>query len=609
MAKAGGDFTEILVGKNILGSDQLLQATAVARQTGARVQDALVELGYCTAQDVMCAIAEQHGLQFIDLTEVTIPQTVIELVPESVARENDILPMAQENGTLQILMSDPSDFDLVQKLQFILNSEIQPVLATRDQIIEAINRHYGQIETESVDSMLVEFTDTAIEFLEPEAIKSGAAADDSDPRVVKLVDLILTEAIRLRASDIHIEPFSDRVRFRCRIDGVLVERDSPPRRLLEPLLSRIKFMANIARDEPPQRKNGRIKRLLAPVLSRIKTRSNIELSGPRQPRSERTRSQNGLIKMNIDGNDFDLRVNILPTHHGESAVLHIPNRISIQDLGLDQDDYQRFQQIIKRPNGLLLVTGPKGSGTTTTVYAALNELNRPDRKIITAEDPVEYYLPGINQVEVNHPVGLDFARIIRESLRQAPDIILVDDVGDRETARMTMQAALAGPLVIGTLHTADDALGAITRLVDMGVQPFLIAGSATTILAQRLVRAICPKCKQPDEPGAAAIKVAWITPNQLAGATFMHGVGCNYCHHTGFRGRLGLFEMLKLNAALREMIFKREPIPAIRRRARSLGMRTLLEDGVRKALGGITTLEEVLNACHHELETDVGSEA
>ena len=418
----------------------------------------------------------------------------------------------------------------------------------------------------------------------------------------------MTEAISLRASDIHIEPFSDRVRFRYRIDGVLVERDSPPRRLLEPLLSRIKFMANIARDEPPQRKNGRIKRLFSPVLSRIKTRSNIGLSGHRQPWSVRTRSQNGRIKMNIDGNEFDLRVNILPTHHGESAVLHIPNRISIQHLGLDPDDYQRFQQIIKRPNGLLLVTGPKGSGTTTTAYAALNELNRPDRKIITAEDPVEYYLPAINQVEVKHAVGLDFARIIRESLRQAPGHHPRGRCRDQETARMTMQAALAGPLVISTLHTAVDAPGAITRLVDLGVQPFLIAGSATVILAQRLVRAICPKCQQSDEPSEAEIKAAWITPSQLAEATFMRGVGCTYCNHTGFRGRLGLFELLNLNAALREMIFKREPIAAIRRRARSLGMRTLLEDGVRKALGGITTLDEVLNACHHELETDVGSE-
>src|SRR5438876_4456940 len=391
MAKTRGDFTDILVRKQILGPDQVQEARNVQREAGMKLPEAIVKLGYATADQVMSAVPEHHGLQFVDLTEVTIPPAVIELVPESVARENVVLPMSQDNGALKIIMSDPSDFDTLQKLQFILNKDIQPVLAPREQIIEAINRHYGQTETESVDSMLAEFTDTAIDFTETESVSQAAAAEDSDAPVVKLVNLMISEAITLRASDVHIEPFADRVRVRYRIDGVLVERDSPPRRLLAPMLSRIKIMGSI-------------------------------------DISEKRRPQDGRIKMTVSGKHFDLRVSVLPSVHGQAAVMRILDRgsiqINIQELGFAEDDYQRFQQIIKRPNGIFLVTGPTGSGKTTTLYAALNELNRPDRKIITAEDPVEYYLPGVNQVEVKHQIGLDFARIIRAMLRQAPNIIL-----------------------------------------------------------------------------------------------------------------------------------------------------------------------------------------
>jgi len=276
-------------------------------------------------------------------------------------------------------------------------------------------------------------------------------------------------------------------------------------------------------------------------------------------------------------------------------------QINIQELGFAEDDYGRFQNIIKRPNGIFLVTGPTGSGKTTTLYAALNELNRPDRKIITAEDPVEYYLPGVNQVEVKHSIGLDFARIIRAMLRQAPNIILVGEIRDSETAEIAVQASLTGHLVFSTLHT-NDAPSAITRLVDIGVQPFLIASSVIAIMAQRLVRVICPKCKEPDKPPAAEIKAAGLTPDRLSTANFSRGRGCNYCHHTGFRGRLGIFELLKLNSGIREMTFNREPTQSIRRQARLLGMRTLLEDGINKAVRGITTLDEVLSTCHHEMD-------
>jgi type IV pilus assembly protein PilB len=565
MAKTRGDFTDILLRRQILAPEQLAEARSLQQQTGAKLQDTLVKLGYASNEQVMSAIAEFHGLQFIDLGEVTIPPAVVELVPESVARENIVLPLAQENGALKILMSDPSDFDTVQKLQFILNKDITPVLAAREQIVEAINRHYGQTETESVDSMLAEFTDTAIDFTETDST-SAAVDDSSDAPVVKLVNLIIQEAVSLRASDIHVEPFADRVRIRYRIDGMLVERDSPPRRLLAPMLSRIKIMGSI-------------------------------------DIAEKRRPQDGRIKMPINGRHYDLRVSIFPTTNGQSAVMRILDRgtiqVSIKDLGFAEDDFARFQNIIKRPNGIFLVTGPTGSGKTTTLYAALNELNRPDRKIITAEDPVEYYLPGVNQVEVKHHIGLDFARIIRAMLRQAPNIILVGEIRDHETAEIAIQASLTGHLVFSTLHT-NDAPSAITRLVDIGVQPFLVASSIIAIMAQRLVRVVCPKCKAPDQPSAVELKAAGLTEETLRTANFQRGRGCSHCNHTGFRGRIGIFELLRMTSSMREMTFKREPTQAIRRQARLMGMRTLLEDGINKALRGQTTLEEVLTTCHHE---------
>lgn len=561
-----GDFTDILVKKQIIGRDQLTEAQAVQKSTGAKMAETLVKLGYCSPQDVMQAMAEFHGLQCVDLNTISIPPSVVELVPESVARENVILPLTQENGALKVIMSDPMDLDTIQKLTFILNKDIQPVLAPREQIIESINRYYGQSETESVDSMLAEFTDTAIDTTETETVAKTIEVDASDAPVVRLCNLMIQEAISLRASDIHIEPFADRIRVRYRIDGVLVERDSPPRRLLPAILSRIKIMGNM-------------------------------------DIAEKRRPQDGRIKMVISGRHYDLRVSILPTNHGQACCMRILDRaniqISIRDLGFADDDYQRFQQIIKRPNGIFLVTGPTGSGKTTTLYAALNELNRPDRKIITAEDPVEYYLPGINQVEVKAHIGLTFARIIRAMLRQAPNIILVGEIRDRETADIAIQASLTGHLVFSTLHT-NDAPSAITRLIDIGVQPFLVASSVIAMMAQRLVRIVCPKCKEPDTPSRAELRAAGLTDEQAKNATFVRGRGCSHCHHTGYRGRIGIFELMRMSSAIREMTFKREPTQVIRRQARLLGMRTLLEDGVLKACKGITTLEEVLATCHHE---------
>ena len=567
MAKGRGDFTDILVRKRVLSSEQVAEAASMATANGLKLEDALEKLNYVSKAESAQAKAEHGGIEFIDLTGLEIPRSVIELVPESVARENLVVPLALEGNVMKIAMADPSNYDTVQKLQFVLNKDIVPVMAVVEQITDAINRNYGQTETESVDSMLVEFTDTQIEFTQLDAGGAGSGTDESDAPVVRLSNLMIQEAVQQRASDIHVEPFGDRVRIRYRIDGVLVERDSVPRRLQSALLSRLKIM------------------------------SSIDIAEKRRP-------QDGRIKINIAGKHFDLRVSVLPSVHGQSVVMRILDRsniqVSIKDLGFAEEDYLRFQNIIKRPNGIFLVTGPTGSGKTTTLYAGLNELNRPDRKIITAEDPVEYYLPGINQVEVRHNIGLDFARIIRAMLRQAPNIILVGEIRDKETAEIAVQASLTGHLVFSTLHT-NDAPSAVTRLSDIGVPPFLIASSVIAIMAQRLVRLVCPKCKEPTMPDAAQLKSAGISQESADKASFMKGRGCAYCRQGGYRGRQAIFEMMRMTSALRELTFAQAPAQELRRKARSGGMKTLLEDGITKALRGVTTLEEVLSICHGEL--------
>ena len=561
MATRMGGFTELLVRQGVISADQLAEAEQMARTADMKVGDALVRLGYASGDDVMRAIAQEHGLDFVDLSEVAIPPSVVELVPESVARENAILPMAEEDGALRVIVSDPLDYDTLDKLRFILNRQVEIALAPRENILEAINRYYGLTEGESADSMLQEFTDTAIDFTETEeeGAQEEEAFDESAAPIIRLVHLIISEAVQLRASDIHVEPFEDRVRVRYRIDGVLVERDSPPKRLLGALLSRIKIMAKM-------------------------------------DIAERRRPQDGRIKLTVGNKDLDLRVSVLPSSHGQTVVMRILDkdsiRVGVRQLGMSEENYRTFKGLIRRPNGIILITGPTGSGKTTTLYAALNELNRPDRKIITAEDPVEYYLPGINQVEVRHKIGLDFARIIRAMLRQAPNIILVGEMRDSETAEMGIQASLTGHLVFSTLHT-NDAPGAITRLIDMGVPSYLVAGSVIAVAAQRLVRVVCTKCRQPHKPSDAVLEAAGISPEMAAKAKFMKGKGCGHCQQTGFRGRLGIFEMMLMSARIRELAFANTPTQEIRKAAISLGMRTLYEDGIDKVIKGVTTLEEI----------------
>jgi len=568
MATKMGDFTDILLRLGIISRDQLEEARKMARETGCKVGDALVRLGYATGDEVMRAIAEEHRLDFVDLDEVVIPPNVIELMPESVARENTVLPMAEDDGTLRVIASDPLDLDTFEKLRFILDRKIDIALAPRENILEAINRHYGALEGESADSMLQEFTDTAIDFTETDmsAERQEEVIDESSAPIVRLTHLIVSEAVQLRASDIHIEPFENEVRIRYRIDGVLVKRDSPPRRLLGALLSRLKIMAKM-------------------------------------DIAERRRTQDGRIKVTVGDKELDLRVSMLPTNHGQSCVMRLLDKdnikIGVRQLGLSEKAFQIFQNLIKRPNGIFLVTGPTGSGKTTTLYAALNELNGPDRKIITAEDPVEYYLPGINQVEVKHDIGLDFARIIRSVLRQAPNIILVGEMRDTETAEMGIQASLTGHLVFSTLHT-NDAPSAITRLIDMGVPPYLVASSLMAVLAQRLVRVICTKCRQPYTPSKTLLDSAGITAAQAAQATFYKGKGCGACQKTGFRGRIGVYELMVMTPKIRDLAFNSSPAQTIRREAINGGMDTLYTDGVRKVLNGVTTLEEVFRVAKRD---------
>jgi type IV pilus assembly protein PilB len=553
------DWLQKFVDNGTISADQLQEAHEMASSMGIAPEDALVKLEYVPEAAIGQAKAKAFGFGFVDLEQLEIPSSVIELVPESIARENVVIPVSLNNDKLTVASANPMNMDVLDKLRFILNRDIEMSMAPKEAILAAINRHYGQSETESVDSMLMEFTETAIDFTETELSEAETAqSDEESSPIIKLVNLIITEAVNMRASDIHIEPFEDRVRIRYRIDGVLIERDSPPRRLLAALISRLKVM-------------GRI------------------------DIAEKRRPQDGRIKTRVGGRDFDLRVSILPTNHGQAMVMRILDRdnikVGIRNLGFSEDNYRKFQQIIRRPNGIFLVTGPTGSGKTTTLYSALGELNRPDRKIITAEDPVEYYLPGINQVEVKHQIGLDFSRIIRAMLRQAPNVILVGEIRDTETADMAIQASLTGHLVFSTLHT-NDAPSAITRLIDMGVQPFLVASSVMAIMAQRLVRVVCAKCGAPYKPEQSELDMLEITPDRAAEGNFRRGKGCKHCTHTGFRGRKAVFELMMMNSTIREMTFRSEPTQNIRRQAKLFGMKSLVEDATDKALEGITTLAE-----------------
>ncbi|MEM1070055.1 MAG: ATPase, T2SS/T4P/T4SS family [Planctomycetota bacterium] len=562
MSRVMQSYTDLLLKQGVISLDQLTEAEEVAKTTGAEVGDVLVQMEYATPEEVTEAMAKHHKIAYVDLRSVQIREEVIELVPESVARENNVLPYDEEDGALRILVSDPFDLETIEKLRFILNRKIETALSPKGAITGAINKYYGQVEGESADSMLQEFTDTAIDFTETDAdaeSRDEAEVDDNSAPVIRLVNLMIQEAVQLRASDIHVEPFEDRVRIRYRIDGVCVERENAPRRMLSAIIARIKIL------------------------------SKIDISEKRRP-------TDGRIKITVGDKQLDLRVSIIPTNHGQSCVMRLLDKdnikVGVRQLGLSERDFRMFNGLIRRPNGIVLVTGPTGSGKTTTLYAALNALNRPDRKIITAEDPVEYYLPGINQVEVRHNIGLDFALIIRAMLRQAPNIILVGEMRDHETASMGIQASLTGHLVFSTLHT-NDAPSAISRMVDIGVPGYMVASSVIAVLAQRLVRTICPRCKVRYTPPDSVLEDAMLPPEMIKQAEFTRGKGCPYCGRTGYRGRIGIYELMLINNKLREHMFKGSTTADIRTEAINNGMSTLYADGMLKVIRGITTFEEV----------------
>src|SRR6266581_6189750 len=509
MAKQQKKLGEILVEWGFVQPKEVDKALAHAKAKNLRIGEALLDLKLCTENHVYKALAQQSGMEYIDLDKNSVPPNAVNLIPDDLMRKHLILPLGKENGRLRIAIHDPLDLELLDILRFRLNTEIRTVLASKSRIKGYLDELFNTTAQNTIDKTLDKTIDKFKDSLDKSMDKSvdrsidksidvtgmdeAAMNDPTQAPIIKLVQAMIAEAVRNRASDIHVEPMKDRVRVRYRIDGECVERDRIPLRMKNPLIQRLKIMAGI------------------------------DIAEKRLP-------QDGRIKLPVDKHDIDFRVSTLPSYHGESVVLRIlrPDsvRIGIQNLGFEEDDNKAFQKIIKRPNGIFLVTGPTGSGKTTTLYGALNELNRPDRKIITAEDPVEYNFIGINQCQVKEHIGLTFAKILRSMLRQAPNIILVGEIRDLEVAEVAIQAALTGHLVFSTLHT-NDAPGAITRLIDMGVKPFLVASSIQAVMAQRLIRTLCEKCKAPDpDPDKKFLQLMGFTEKELQGRTLLRPVGC-----------------------------------------------------------------------------------
>ena len=550
---------EILQEWGTVSPTAISEAMARGQETGKRIGEMLVEMGHCSEDDVTKALARQYDMEFVDLDHNVIGPGALELIPEDIIKKHRILPVSREDGKLKVIITDPLDLETIDMLRFRLNVDVECCLASQAKVKRFLDQYLGSRGV-SIDSTIHEITQTGIDIQFEKEDDNPEEPDADEAPIIRLVSLMITEACRSRASDIHIEPMNDRVRIRYRIDGVCIERDNVPKRMQNAVISRIKIMAGI------------------------------DIAEKRLP-------QDGRIKMRVGGEDIDFRVSSLPGYHGESVVLRILReqsaKLGVQALGFEEEDHKLFQSIIKRPNGIFLVTGPTGSGKTTTLYAALNELNRPDRKIITAEDPVEYNFSGINQCQVMDSIGRTFPMILRAMLRQAPNIILVGEIRDVEVADVAIQAALTGHLVFSTLHT-NDAPSAITRLIDMGVKPFLVASSIQAIMAQRLVRVICKECKQEDpNPDKYVLRLLGITERDLEGGKIYKGAGCSFCNGTGYHGRQGIFEVLQLNTELRELAFNRAPTNQIRKAAKATGMRTLLNDGKMKILHGITTPEEM----------------
>ncbi len=565
MAEKDDYLVDILVDLGFVTPDKVDELRPEALSAGVGLVDLMVANKLVRQADVTQAKAAHFGAEVVNLSEVKIEDEVIQAVPRHVARKYRVVPVFKHDGSITVALADPSDLATIDSLAHLLHADITIQVASESDIEAALSKYYGgERGGMSADPRLKE----TIEELTREhvVVEAAAAADgatvQADAPLIKLVNSLIIEAFKLRASDIHLEPLDKKFRVRYRIDGVLHEMKSPP------------------------------KRLQAAIVSRLKIQSNMSISEHRIP-------QDGRIQTQVGAKTIDLRVSCLPTNHGESIVMRILDkeglRLGLPELGFFTDDQQTFERLIGLPDGILLVTGPTGSGKTTTLYSCLHFINRPDRKIITVEDPVEYLLAGINQVQVNEPVGLTFGAALRSILRQAPNVIMIGEIRDLETASIAINASLTGHLVFSTLHT-NDAPSAVTRLIDIGVKPFLVASSTRALMAQRLVRKICKQCAAPKMLTEAELRTLNLDAATIKNANFMGGRGCANCSNTGYRGRFGIFEVFVIDDDSRKLIYEKVPSSVLRTRAREAGMRSLREDGIRKVIAGLTSAEEVIRA-------------
>ena len=548
---------DLLIAKGVISPEQAAEARAKAGGDNASAVDALIALKHVTEENVMMMLAAEYGMECFDLANFKIPADVIAGVPTEIARRYRIVPVMRSASALTVAMGDPTDLETLDSLRYILKTDVEGVIAPRHQINDALNHYYGTVE-ESVESFLQDITEGTVDVTEAPTTEEEKGVDDDAP-IIRLVSLIILEAFRSRASDIHLEPLEKRFRVRYRVDGLLREVENPPKYLQNNIISRLKIMAKM------------------------------DISEHRVP-------QDGRIQISALGRSLDLRVSCIPTAHGESIVMRILDKtgimLGIPELGFFADDQATIEHIINLPDGIFLVTGPTGSGKTTSLYAFLNTLNQPTRKIITAEDPVEYELSGVNQCQVNTDIGMSFDNALRAMLRQAPNVIMVGEIRDLKTGEIAVNAALTGHLVFSTLHT-NDAPSAITRLIDMGVKPFLVASALRAVMAQRLVRRTCQKCAEAAAVTTGELEALHLDTAYFKDVTLKRGKGCPECSK-GYRGRMGIYEIFMVTESIQALIYEMVPSGVIRDRARSQGMRTLREDGLRKAVAGLTSLEEVI---------------
>jgi type II secretion system protein E len=526
------------------------QADELAGRTGGlHMVETLIKEGTVSAEDVARTLASQNGMDFVDLSQVTPSPELVSLLSPENARRYKTVPVSEHDGSLVLAIADPMDFEAFDSIGFLLKRPVEFVCAVPAQINDKLDRLYPQGLEELGKAVVTE--------------EEEDYTGDDDAPIIRLVSSLLIEAQNNRASDIHIEPMEKRLRIRYRIDGNLQEMQSPPKKLQGAIISRLKIMT-----------------------------ASMNIAEKRVP-------QDGRIQVKVGDKTIDLRVSSVPTVHGESIVMRILDKSSLMlglpELGFMSDDQATFERLVAMPDGIILVTGPTGSGKTTTLYGCLNYMNRPDRKIITVEEPVEYQMTGINQVQVNAEVGMTFAAALRAMLRQAPNIVMLGEIRDKETAEIAINASLTGHLVLSTLHT-NDAPAAVARLVDIGVQPFLVSSAVRGIMAQRLVRKLCANCKVPSEMSEYEAKVLNLDSSQLSKSTVMRAVGCEKCRGKGFRGRMGIFEIFVADDEVRQMINRGSTTLQLRHRTREMGMRTLREDGIRKVLAGLTTPEEVISS-------------